>query len=212
LRWHDVFDLLRSDGGACFLVAVPAGADVPTIPPHVGGPIATLEVAAGDEPLGLLELWVEDSRLHSLDYNTLGDRAGETPPEVGRPVRQGQTRLPRPTLCSRQRSPNSFRDAKHPSRCSIRERGADNEAHARASCGDDAPIVHDRSLLEICCDRIPNAVAGRLLIQGQIIYSIWLDPFELVCETPQQERKVFNLGSNRICKRERLDSPRLVRI
>jgi len=70
------------DGDACFLIDVPAGADVPRIPSHAGGPIATLAVADGDEHLGLLELWVDDGQLHSLDYSTFSDTAGETLPEA----------------------------------------------------------------------------------------------------------------------------------
>ncbi|NDO91466.1 hypothetical protein [Cellulosimicrobium composti] len=70
------------DGDACFLIHVLAGADVPRIPSHAGGPIATLAVADGDEHLGWLELWVDDGRLHSLDYSTFSDTAGETLPGV----------------------------------------------------------------------------------------------------------------------------------
>lgn len=70
------------DGDACFLIDVPARADVPRIPSHAGGPIATLDVADKDKPLGLLELWVDDGRLHSLDYSTFSDTAGEELPEV----------------------------------------------------------------------------------------------------------------------------------
>jgi hypothetical protein len=70
------------DGDACFLIDVPARADMPRIPSHEGGPIATLDVVDEDEPLGILELWVDDGRLHSLDYSTFGDTAGEALPEV----------------------------------------------------------------------------------------------------------------------------------
>ncbi|GAB3093893.1 hypothetical protein [Isoptericola nanjingensis] len=70
------------DGDACFLIDVPAGADVPRIPSRAGGPIEALSVVDGDEHLGLLELWVDDGRLHSLDYSTFSDTASETLPEV----------------------------------------------------------------------------------------------------------------------------------
>ena len=50
------------------------------IPPHDGGPIAFVEVVDGDESLGVLELWVEGGRLHSLDYSTAGvDTVEELP-------------------------------------------------------------------------------------------------------------------------------------
>lgn len=70
------------DGDACFLIEVPARADVPRIPSHPGGPITTLDVVDGDTSLGMLELWVEDGRLHSMDYSTFSDTAGEELPEV----------------------------------------------------------------------------------------------------------------------------------
>ncbi|MFE7406476.1 hypothetical protein [Isoptericola sp. NPDC057559] len=69
-------------GDACFLIDVPARVDTPRIPSHAGGPIATLDVTDGDKPFGLLELWVEDGRLHSLDYSIFSDTAGEGLPEL----------------------------------------------------------------------------------------------------------------------------------
>jgi hypothetical protein len=71
------------DGDACFCIDVPAEADVPRIPPHGGGPIAVLDVVSGDETLGLLQLWVDDGRLYSLDYSTFDDTGAEALPEVG---------------------------------------------------------------------------------------------------------------------------------
>jgi hypothetical protein len=70
------------EGDACFRIDIPAEADVPTIPPHGGGPIVTLAVADGDTHLGLLELWVNDGRIHSLEYPTYSDTSDEALPEV----------------------------------------------------------------------------------------------------------------------------------
>lgn len=70
------------DGEACFLVDVPVDEDVPRIPPHAGGPIATLDVAENGEPLGQLELWVEDGRLHSADYSAFTEEKNEVLPEL----------------------------------------------------------------------------------------------------------------------------------
>jgi len=70
------------DGDACFLVDVAPGAGLPDIPPHGGGPIATLDVVDGSEALGLLELWVRDGRLHSVDYSTFAETAATALPEM----------------------------------------------------------------------------------------------------------------------------------
>ncbi|MFE5309262.1 hypothetical protein [Isoptericola sp. NPDC056605] len=70
------------EGDACFLLDVPAVPGLPRIPPHEGGPIASLEVLDGDDGLGVLELWVEDGRLYSLDYSTFGDDTVEVLPDV----------------------------------------------------------------------------------------------------------------------------------
>lgn len=67
------------DGDACFLVDIPASVDVPAIPPHNGGPIATLGVVADGVSLGTLELWVNHGRLHSLDYSTFDDADVDLP-------------------------------------------------------------------------------------------------------------------------------------
>lgn len=70
------------EGDACFLIDIPAEADVPRIPPHEGGPIATLAVVEGDTHLGLFELWVNAGRIHSLEYPTYSDTSDEALPEV----------------------------------------------------------------------------------------------------------------------------------
>lgn len=55
----------------CFLIAAPADAGLPI--EHDDGPFAMAEVADGAETLGLLELWVVDGRLHSVNYMPFGD-------------------------------------------------------------------------------------------------------------------------------------------
>lgn len=70
------------EGDACFLIEVAADAVLPRMPVHHGGPVATLDVVDGDAVLGLLELWVQDGRLYSLDYSTFGDATGEALPAV----------------------------------------------------------------------------------------------------------------------------------
>ena len=60
------------DGCECFLISVAPADGVPPIE-HDGGPIAMAEVADGAETLGLLELWVVDGRLHSVNYMPFGD-------------------------------------------------------------------------------------------------------------------------------------------
>lgn len=67
------------DGDACFLIDVSAAGSLPRIPPHDGGPVAELEVIDGDEALGFLELWVDDGRLHSLEYSPFGDMSDALP-------------------------------------------------------------------------------------------------------------------------------------
>jgi hypothetical protein len=67
---------------ACFLIDVSAAHGLPRIPPHDGGPIAELGVVDGDEALGTLELWVEDGRLHSLDYSVYSETAPDALPEL----------------------------------------------------------------------------------------------------------------------------------
>jgi hypothetical protein len=69
-------------GDACFVIDIPAGTDLPLIPPHGGGPIATLAVIDEDVHLGLLELWVDEGRIRSLEYPTWGDTCCEKLPEV----------------------------------------------------------------------------------------------------------------------------------
>jgi hypothetical protein len=67
------------DGDACFLIDVSAARHLPRIPPHDGGPVAVLDVVDGDEALGLLELWVDDGRLHSLGYSPFGEMSDALP-------------------------------------------------------------------------------------------------------------------------------------
>ncbi len=67
---------------ACFLIDVSAARHVPRIPPHHGGPVATLDVVDGDEELGQLQLWVEDGRLRSLDYSTFSETAPDALPAL----------------------------------------------------------------------------------------------------------------------------------
>lgn len=60
------------DGCECFLISVAPADGAPTIE-HDGGPFTLAEVADGAETLGLLELWVVDGRLHSVNYMPFGD-------------------------------------------------------------------------------------------------------------------------------------------
>lgn len=60
------------DGCECFLIAV-APTDGSAAIEHDGGPFALAEVSDGAETLGLLELWVVDGRLHSVNYMPFGD-------------------------------------------------------------------------------------------------------------------------------------------
>lgn len=60
------------DGCECFLISVAPADGSPTIDHH-GGPFASAEVSDGAEALGLLELWVVDGRLHSVDYLPFGE-------------------------------------------------------------------------------------------------------------------------------------------
>ncbi len=65
------------DGCECFLIAV---APTSTAIEHDGGPFALAEVSDGAETLGLLELWVVDGRLHSVNYMPFGDDHIALPP------------------------------------------------------------------------------------------------------------------------------------
>ncbi|MGP7960446.1 hypothetical protein ACTVCO_06500 [Sanguibacter sp. A247] len=60
------------EGCECFLVAV-APAEGSAAIEHDGGPFALAEVSDGAEALGLLELWVVDGRLHSVNYMPFGN-------------------------------------------------------------------------------------------------------------------------------------------
>lgn len=44
-----------------------------------GGPFSLAEVSNGETTLGLLELWVVDERLHSVNYMPFGDDHVELP-------------------------------------------------------------------------------------------------------------------------------------
>jgi hypothetical protein len=72
----------KSHDDACFLIDVSAARHLPRIPPHDGGPIAALGVVDGDKGLGVLELWVEDGRLASLDYSTFSETSTDVLPEL----------------------------------------------------------------------------------------------------------------------------------
>ena len=56
----------------CFLITVAEQNGRPVIG-HDGGPFSMLEVSAGHEALGLMELWVVGGYLHSVDYTPFGD-------------------------------------------------------------------------------------------------------------------------------------------
>lgn len=55
----------------CFLILVDADGPHPCIA-HDGGPFSMAEVSDGVETLGLLELWVVDGHLHSVNYMPFG--------------------------------------------------------------------------------------------------------------------------------------------
>lgn len=60
------------DGCDCFLISIASTNEIPSIE-HEGGPFAVAEVSDGMETLGLLELWVVDGLLHSVNYMPFGD-------------------------------------------------------------------------------------------------------------------------------------------
>ena len=60
------------EGCECFLVSTTPPHDSPIID-HDSGPFAMAEVADETQTLGLLELWVVDGRLHSVNYSPFGD-------------------------------------------------------------------------------------------------------------------------------------------
>lgn len=62
----------ENDRCECFLISVAPADGAPAIQ-HDGGPFAMAEVTDGTETLGLLELWVVDGRLHSVNYMPFGD-------------------------------------------------------------------------------------------------------------------------------------------
>lgn len=59
------------DDCECFLIRTASTEGVPLIE-HDGGPFAMAEVSDRTETLGLLELWVVDGMLHSVDYMPFG--------------------------------------------------------------------------------------------------------------------------------------------
>lgn len=70
------------DGDACFLIDIPA-ADVLLIPPHNGGPIATLDVVADGVPLGApSNSGSTNGRLQALDYSTFEEIEVRELPDV----------------------------------------------------------------------------------------------------------------------------------
>lgn len=62
----------------CFLISV-ARADGMPIIEHDGGPLSLAEVARDEITLGLLELWVVDGLLHSVNYMPFGEEHVELP-------------------------------------------------------------------------------------------------------------------------------------
>lgn len=60
------------EGCECFLILCSSKGGVPPID-HDGGPFSMAEVSDGKETFGLLELWVVDGRLHSINYMPFGD-------------------------------------------------------------------------------------------------------------------------------------------
>jgi len=66
------------DDCACFLISVTPAANAQGIM-HDGGPFSFAEVSDGETTLGLLELWVVDERLHSVNYMPFGDDHVELP-------------------------------------------------------------------------------------------------------------------------------------
>lgn len=60
------------EGCGCFLISVTTREGNPLIV-HDGGPFSMAEVSDGMETLGMLELWVVDGLLHSVNYMPFGD-------------------------------------------------------------------------------------------------------------------------------------------
>ncbi len=56
----------------CFLISVAPANGMPAIE-HDGGPLSLAEVAREEITLGLLELWVVDGLLHSVNYMPFGE-------------------------------------------------------------------------------------------------------------------------------------------
>ncbi len=63
-----------------FLIEVSEHPNLPRIPPHPGGPFASLEVLEGETLLGHLNLWAPDGVLHSVDFMTFGASDQRLPP------------------------------------------------------------------------------------------------------------------------------------
>lgn len=66
------------DSCDCFLISVTPAANAQGIM-HDGGPFSVAEVSNGETTHGLLELWVVDERLHSVNYMPFGDDHVELP-------------------------------------------------------------------------------------------------------------------------------------
>lgn len=62
----------------CFLIQNPLSSTASPIE-HDGGPFTMIEVSAGSEFLGLLELWVVEGYLHSVTYMPFGGDHVELP-------------------------------------------------------------------------------------------------------------------------------------
>lgn len=61
---------LQFDDCEDFLIEISEGLNLEKIPPHPGGPFASLEVYEDEVLLGHLDLWAPDGVLHSVDYMT----------------------------------------------------------------------------------------------------------------------------------------------
>lgn len=66
------------DACECFLIAVDAAGGSTRIR-HGGGPFASLVVSRAGEAVGLLDLWVVDGVLHSVNFMPYGDDHDELP-------------------------------------------------------------------------------------------------------------------------------------
>lgn len=66
----------------CFLVDVPQDIGLPLVPKFSGGPFALASVECKDGESGLLELWVVNGLLHSVDYMPLDGNDGEMLPAL----------------------------------------------------------------------------------------------------------------------------------